>query len=670
MKNKKKIIIILVSALAAIALALTLYLTFKNENRLTISEKEWLSDNSQSVLNFSIVNDINVFGKDGKGVFFDLLTDFSEKYGLTINNIPYNYGTTPGAINFSLKQDVEKNDLILFEDHYVLVGLSDISISKTTDLSSVKIGVLKSDLLYLQKYLPNLNYVPYDNNVVLMDDLKSNDEISYLIVSNNMFANQILSNDYYINYHFSDIPMYYVMSFAEDDIICSIMTKFGRVWLEKNYDESYNKHNVKLYLTSLSISEKDKDILTNKVYNYGLTMASPFEEILSSSYGGITSIYLDRFTKFSGVEFKYINYKSPEKLLEAATTGEIDLYFNYYNLESKFQTINTSLNANIAIIAREDNYLVVNNLKSLTGKTVYALKNSSIYSYLAGLGYVNVLTFSDEDELIDLSDDGKIFAIEEASYLYLKNEELEDYSMRYSEEINVPYAFKLNGDATFNKLFSKYLRSLDPNEIKYEGIENYRAINKSGSFIVQIAKYALFIIIAGLAILFFYVKSKKRVRVSKKIKKEDKIRFIDMLTSLKNRNYLNENISGWNNNTIYPQAAVVVDLNNVKYINDTYGTAEGDNQIKSAANILIKTQIDNTDIIRTDGNEFLIYMIGFEEKRVISYMRKLYKEFNNLPYEYGAAIGYSMRTDDLKTIDDVINEATLDMRSKKETREN
>ena len=88
----------------------------------------------------------------------------------------------------------------------------------------------------------------------------------------------------------------------------------------------------------------------------------------------------------------------------------------------------------------------------------------------------------------------------------------------------------------------------------------------------------------------------------------------------------------------------------IKYINDTFGTAEGDKQIKSAANILIKTQPDNSDIIRTDGNEYLIYLVGYEEKRVVSYIRKLYKEFNNLPYEYGAAVGYSMRTDDLKTI--------------------
>ncbi|HAB66060.1 MAG TPA: hypothetical protein DCE23_01700, partial [Firmicutes bacterium] len=151
----------------------------------------------------------------------------------------------------------------------------------------------------------------------------------------------------------------------------------------------------------------------------------------------------------------------------------------------------------------------------------------------------------------------------------------------------------------------------------------------------------------------------------KKIKKEDKMKYIDQLTSLKNRNYLNENITNWNKNTIYPQAAIIIDLNQVRNINDTLGYEQGDAQIKAAANVLIKTQLDNTDIMRTDGNEYLIYLVGYQEKQVISYIRKLYKEFKNLPYEHGASIGYSMITNDMKTIEDAINEAVEDMRNKK-----
>ena len=37
-----------------------------------------------------------------------------------------------------------------------------------------------------------------------------------------------------------------------------------------------------------------------------------------------------------------------------------------------------------------------------------------------------------------------------------------------------------------------------------------------------------------------------------------------------------------------------------------------------------------------------------------------------LPHEFGAAIGFSMITDDIKTLDDTINEATLEMITNKE----
>ena len=110
-------------------------------------------------------------------------------------------------------------------------------------------------------------------------------------------------------------------------------------------------------------------------------------------------------------------------------------------------------------------------------------------------------------------------------------------------------------------------------------------------------------------------------------------------------------------------------MNNLAYINDNYGHVEGDKVIKEAANILILNQIENSEIIRTSGNEFLIYLVGHDEKSVISHIRKLNKEFKTLAHNFGAAIGYSMIVDGIKTIDDAINEATLDMRDNKEIQE-
>ena len=155
-------------------------------------------------------------------------------------------------------------------------------------------------------------------------------------------------------------------------------------------------------------------------------------------------------------------------------------------------------------------------------------------------------------------------------------------------------------------------------------------------------------------------------RRKKGLSHEDKIKYIDQLTSLKNRAFLNDNITSWDESEIYPQIIIIIDLNNLAYINDNYGHEEGDKVITEAANILIQTQLPNSEIIRTDGNEFLIYMVEYEEKKAVSYIRKLKKEFKSLSHGYSAAIGYSIINDAIKTIDDAINEATLDMKTNKE----
>ena len=218
----------------------------------------------------------------------------------------------------------------------------------------------------------------------------------------------------------------------------------------------------------------------------------------------------------------------------------------------------------------------------------------------------------------------------------------------------------------FTLFVSNYINFIGSNNQINNGIITFKSAESSGNLIATLAKYFLLFISIGALITGIIIASRKHLKLNTKIRKDEKLKFVDMLTSLKNRNYLNERINIWNQNTIYPQAIIVIDLNNIKYLNDTFGHVEGDKQIKYAANILHQTQLDNTEIMRTDGNEFMVYLVGYTEKQVVNYLKKLVKEFNTLPYEYGAAFGFSMIVDDLKLIDDAINEATIQMRENKE----
>ena len=186
------------------------------------------------------------------------------------------------------------------------------------------------------------------------------------------------------------------------------------------------------------------------------------------------------------------------------------------------------------------------------------------------------------------------------------------------------------------------------------------------STLEQVYTVVLIVIFAPIIVLTIFYLIVKRQKKVKKVKIEDRHKYTDMLTSLKNRNYLNAKMKEWEACEVFPQAIVMVDLNNVKYVNDNYGHEEGDELIIKAAGILVNTQLENSEIIRTDGNEFLIYLVGYSERQVATYTKKLSREMKNLPHSFGAAVGYSMIMDEIKTLDDSINEATLEMITNKE----
>lgn len=667
--NKKIIIFVIVAFIALIGLGILTYRIVNDENKLTVEEKEWITENVKVVQNINVPNNLDVFGKNGSGVFFDFIKDLETQYDLEVNEITYNIGEDIGTGSFKIVYDTNNNDIIFHKEHYVVVSKEKVNISSVSQLSNKKIGVLSSDEKIITKYLSEVSNSiinTYETSTNLFEALEANTEIEYVLIPLEENLTSILTSNYYIDFHISDLNKYIVYEAKENDTFSSIIKKYFSTWQEKRLSESRNQNELKTFIEALSISDKEIDTIQARTYNYGFINNSPYEVLIGGTYGGIISEYLTRFSEFSNTEFSSTKYKNFSKFTEAIANKKIDVFYNYYNLDTKYQKIDSLMNISFVVIAKEENPLVINALSSINGKDVYVQKNSILEKYLTSLGGINIKTYADDKALKNISKKDNIIVMDKEVYKYYNQSYLSDFSIRYSNTLSETYNFYVKNNDTFSLLFNKYIQTLDPEEIKLKGNYNHTYTMRSGKILGKVAKYSLIVITLFIIILYLVYRSTKRIKIVKKIKKEDKMKYIDQLTSLKNRNYLNENISNWNKNTIYPQATIIIDLNQVRNINDTLGYEQGDAQIKAAANILIKTQLDNTDIMRTDGNEYLIYLVGYQEKQIVSYIRKLYKEFKNLPYEHGAAIGYSMITNEMKTIEDAINESVVDMRTKKE----
>ena len=114
-KNKFKIFITAIIVILIVVLGI---LIFKNDPyKLSSAEKSWITNNANSILNVNVINDTNIFGKLGKGVFYDFLQDFKDEYNLKINNVIEN------QVSPELRKDGGDITLVDIQDNKVMVKL-------------------------------------------------------------------------------------------------------------------------------------------------------------------------------------------------------------------------------------------------------------------------------------------------------------------------------------------------------------------------------------------------------------------------------------------------------------------------------------------------------------------------------------------------------------------
>ena len=670
MKNKK-VLIVIIAVVLLIVISFGVYFFLIKEDKVTtlnLFEKQWIENNRNNVIDMSIVDSIPLLSYSGEGIIIDFLDSLNKETNLSFNKVSYRLGDEINSeYAFKLVDNIEDNQILVYTDNYVLVTKEKTFLS-LDDLNDLTIGVLNDNLNSINNYLYNtdVSYKTFSNNDELIAEFNNQEtELDAIVLLKTTNLKQIIDNNYKIAFNISDYKKYYVLSLGSTDRLNTILTKYYERWSSLNYEDSYNKYLSKNYLSFKGITDEETVKFRSKRYNYGFLENAPFDTLLDNRLAGINYQLLSSFSNLTNAEISYKEYHNINDLLNAFNTNQIDLFYGInaneeYALDV-YKTVPVFEN-NLMILKHSSNNIIVNSIKSLSD--VSCLENSAVSKILAD-NNVSVKTYPNMKELINNIDSNSIVALDVYNYNYYTSE-LSDFIISYQFDDD-DYSFiarDIADNKVFNEFLDFYIRFNDTQQFVTSGLSELLLINKAPIILKNIA-VILGIIVGILLIALTIIKlkpNKKRLNLSK----EDKLRYIDELTLLKNRNYLNASIEKWDSSEVYPQTIVIVDLNNIAYVNDNYGHTEGDEVIKQAANILIVNQMENSEIIRTNGNEFLIYLVGYEEKQVVSYMRKLGKELKELKHGFGAAMGYSMINDAIKTIDDAINEATLDMKNNKE----
>lgn len=680
--RKKVLVILPIFVVLIVFVGVFIYYNREDaKTSLTVNEKKWVLENDTKMIDINVINDYPLYGLNGEGVFFNFLDDFKNNVGLEFNKIAYSKDTELDdnhSYSFRIlnnEEELSNNDLLIATDSYIAIGKEYVRINKASDMSNITFGVFREDAAEISYYLKSgtgLAFKSYDTIEELFQALDSN-AVGMIIIPNIMYLDKTIENNtYFINYYFTEMSKKVVLSLSDDKKsikLNNIIKKYFEKWKNDNFVDEYNDAYFNYYITKNEVSSAESTDLVKKNYVYGYVENYPYEVEVDGVVSGIAGEYLKRMSRLTDISFTYRKYSSKEALRKAIKKGDVDIYFDYYNFSEENEdykpTISTFVEDYVILGRQRDNY-VVNSFESLKDENVAMIVATSLYNYFENNSRSDITVYNTNEELVKNAND-KMLVVDSEVYNLYKNTTFEDYDVLYQDTMMNDYKFMVkNNNRSFYNLFNYIITTNSYYNYRNSGLADInRSIVERSSFVGLFLIILLIVSIPliTLTVLYLYFKYKRKV---KKVRKEDRHKYTDLLTSLKNRNYLNKKASDWESSKVYPQAVVIIDLNNVKYVNDNYGHEEGDKLIVTAASTLVNTQLENSEIIRTDGNEFLVYLVGYSERQVETYAKKLEKEMKSLPHDFGASVGYSMILDDIKTLDDAINEATLEMMTKKQ----
>ena len=510
-RNNKIIVLVTVSVIFIVALLIFILNYSKDDSSFSLLEKKWLNDNENNVIDVSVYNDVSIFGDSGSGVIFDYLDNFTNEYGISFNRVSYmsnNSNNSYKDLAFKILKSDEKlseNDILLYEDNYVIVSKNNETYNKIEDLSNSNIGVLASDISLASYYLSeaeNLSYKNYDD-IELMIGALANEEIENLLLPFNQYLEIILENDLNIVYHLSDINKKYVLTVNDNKTLLSILEKYTYKYKEEFYDETYKTNFVNLFFRTKEIIEEEQMGYNDNSYVYGYVTNIPFETKEDEYFGGILSNYLSGFEDLFDVDFRTVRYDSIEELSKAFSAGEVDMVFGNFNTNGiNIDRINTNslFDEEYVILSKDKKYL--NSIRSLKDQDVFTVANTYLFNYLNSNGIV-VKGYSNTDELIRNIDNNWTIAMDLATYNYYKNQKLSTFNVIYKDSLNNEYSFVIrdvNKNTTFATLFNFYSTTVDYNEIKYEYniSDNYLSNGLSNILKYLIIGIVLILIISGI----------------------------------------------------------------------------------------------------------------------------------------------------------------------------
>lgn len=651
---------------------------------LTAQEQQWLRAHSGKTLTLGLseVPSIEQFDYAGKprGYVQDLVTLLERQLGLRITVVQvqswsdvYNRFLS-GQIDILLgaNETPQRKQFMAFTRPiqrypYVVFANRDSQIRNLGDLHQRQIGFLTDDVVF-NLFPDNYPHIAYQSRTfTTLEDAfaalsqhqidgvitsSGNQTPLYLRHHTNLIEVATLngiSSDMTLATRLADEPLARIL----DKVIASEHQALTRM-LDKN-NQLYNQKILELTAREQSWLEQKPVVRIGVATDY-----LPFEYEADGQYRGITGAFIQQVQALTGLQVQLVQGDF-NSLYQQMQQGKLDLLNMAKTPERMAQFLFTKpYFKERDIIIGHRNHPYVQDVYGLENKRVAVIDGFWHKEYLRrNLRHVEIVTTQNLNQSLELLDSGTVdYLIENPTVLDYYRHGLGYQELEKKGSTAADSFFYLGVNRHYPELVSiinKTLAQIDPEQMRVQGLNSVPDLQAQRIRLLVILSSILAIALLVCLVLAFLLTRRYIAQraANAMLKERQLLLYTDPLTGLDNRLSYNQSENELRH-CHAPQAWMVIDLNNLKYINDQYGHLAGDQLLIQFSKLLRQSLPPQTLLFRMGGDEFLAVVQNVDETHAHQLERELLQHLNQelssyqeapLPPGPLAAIGLAWRPD-------------------------
>ncbi len=610
---------------------------------ISASEQRWLQQHADHPLTLGVVNttgmELFYYAGQSRGYAHDLAKLIEKRLGTKVeivtshswSDIYQRFLNGEMDLLLGANDTPQRRQLMAFtrpllrHPYGVFVNQAS-SIKSISDLHQKKIGFINDDAVFnlFPEHYPNLNYTSRTYSQLAdafaalaeqrIDGIITSSGSATLVQLRNypevveIAALKGVSSDMTLATRLADEPLAHLL----DQLISSEQEGELKQILSNNR-LLYNRKMLKLSPQEQNWLESQPEIRVGVIDDF-----LPFDYQQDGQYRGITGAFVRQIQAMTGLRITLVrgDFQTLYQLMQQGKLDLLNMVKTPERMNSFLFTAPYFKERDVIVGRRQSPY--VQDVYGLEGKRVAVIRGFWHQEYLKrNLHRVEIVPTSSLQQSLQMLDDGKVdYLIENPTALEFNRQGLNYTDLEKKGTTSADSAFYFGIRSTLPQLQSiinKCLPQIDSEQMRVQGLNSvpdWQAERIRLLVIISCLLATTLVVCLLLAVILtrrFFVQRAANAL----LKERQQLLFTDPLTGLSNRLHYNQ-LEAELELCAQPQAWLVIDLNNLKYINDHHGHLAGDRMLIRFAKLL-RQQFPQELLFRMGGDEFLLVIRNIGE---------------------------------------------------------